>query len=62
MKGKGFYSLKYIRGQGNLSFQSVKGLTDEFYGCIKSRKLSIFVIDSYLNDSAFTAVKRDAKV
>ena len=33
MKGKGFYSLKYIRGQGNLSFQSVKGpkwLTDEF--------------------------------
>ena len=64
MKGKGFYSLKYIRGQGNLSFQSVKGpkwLTDEFCGCIKSRKLSIFVIDSYLNDSAFTAVKRDAK-
>ena len=65
MKGKGFYLLKYIRGQGNLSFQSVKGpkwLTDEFYGCIKSRTLSIFVIDSYLNDSAFTAVKRDAKV
>ena len=25
------------------------------------RKRSIFVIDSYLNDSAFTAVKRDAK-
>ena len=64
MKGKGFYSLKYIRGQGNLSFQSVKGpkwLTDEFHCCIKSRKRSIFVIDSYLNDSAFTAVKRDAK-
>ena len=25
-----------------------KGLTDEFCGFIKSRKLSIFVIDSYL--------------
>ena len=36
-----------------------KGLTDEFYGFIKSRKRSIFVIDSYLKDSAFTAVKRD---
>ena len=36
-------------------------LTDEFYGFIKSRKRSIFVIDSYLKDSAFTAVKRDAK-
>ena len=35
--------------------------TDEFYGFIKSRKRSIFVIDSYLKDSAFTAVKRDAK-
>ena len=32
-----------------------------FYGFIKSRKRSIFVIDSYLKDSAFTAVKRDAK-
>ena len=31
-----------------------KGLTDEFYGFIKSRKRYIFVIDSYLNDSAFT--------
>ena len=38
-----------------------KGLTDEFYGFIKSRKRPIFVIDSYLNDSAFTTVKRDAK-
>ena len=54
----------YIKGLGNLSFGSVKGpkgLTDEFYGFIKSRKRSIFVIDSYLKDSAFTAVKRDAK-
>ena len=50
-----------IIGEPNLSFGSVKGQTDEFYGFIKSRKRSIFVIDSYLNDSAFTAVKRDAK-
>ena len=33
----------------------------EFYGFIKSRGRSIFVIDSYLKDSAFTAVKRDVK-
>ena len=39
-----------------------KGLKDELYGFIKSRKHSIFVIDSYLKDSAFTAVKRDAKL
>ena len=38
-----------------------KGLTDEFYGFIKSRKPSIFVIDSYLKDSALTGVKRDTK-
>ena len=38
-----------------------KGLTDEFYGFINSRKRSIIVIDSYLKDSAFTVVKRDAK-
>ena len=38
-----------------------KGRADEFYGFIKSGKRSIFVIDSYLNDNAFTAVKRDAK-
>ena len=31
------------------------------YGFIKSRKRPIFVIDSYLNGSAFTAVKRVAK-
>ena len=37
-------------------------LTDEFYGFIKSRKRSIVVIDSYLKDSAFTAVKRDARL
>ena len=28
---------------------------------LKSGKRSIFVINSYLNDNAFTAVKRDAK-
>ena len=30
-----------------MSFESVKGLTDEFYGFIKSRKRSIFVINSF---------------
>ena len=53
-----------IKGQGNLSFGSVKGpkgLTDHFYGFIKSRKRFSFAMDSYLKDSAFTAVKRDAK-
>ena len=48
---------------GNLSFGSVKApkeLTDEFYGFKKSRKRSIFLIDSYLKDSTFTAVTRDA--
>ena len=35
-----------------------KGLICEFYGFIKSRKPSTFKIDSYSNDSAFTAVKR----
>ena len=52
--------MKYIKGLGNLSFGSVKGpkgLTDEFYGFIESRKRSIFVIE----DGTFTAVKRDAK-
>ena len=56
--------MKYTKGKRNLSFGYVKGpkgLTDEFYGFIKSRKRSIFVIESYLNDHAFTAVKRDAK-
>ena len=34
---------------------------EKVYGLIKSRKCSIFVIDSYLKVSAFTAVKRDVK-
>ena len=38
-----------------------KGRTDDFYGFIKSGKRSIIVLDSYLNDNAFTAVKKDAK-
>ena len=33
---------------------------EQMNGFIKSRKRSIFVIDFYLKDSAFTAVKRDA--
>ena len=38
------------------------GLTDEFYGFIKLRKRSIFVIESYLNENVFTAVKKRCKV
>ena len=44
-----------------MSVKGPIGQTDEFYGFIKSRKLSIFVIDFYLKGSLFTAVKRDAK-
>ena len=60
--------MKYIKGWGNLALGFVKGprraVTDEFYGftSIKYRKRSIFVTDCYLKDSAFRAVKRDAKV
>ena len=53
-----------MKGWGNLSFGSVKGpkgRTAEFYGFIKSRKRSIFVIANHINDGTFTAVKRDAK-
>ena len=39
------------------SVKGPKGLTDKFYGFIKSRKRSIFVIDSYLNDSALKQLK-----
>ena len=38
-----------------------KGRTDDFCGFIKSGKRSIIVLDSYLNDNAFTVVERDAK-
>ena len=37
-----------------------KGPTDEFYWFIELRKRSVFVIDSNLKDSTFTAVERDA--
>ena len=53
-----------MKGYRNLSFGSVKGtkgLRDRFYGFIKSRKRSTIMIDSYLKDSVFTAVKRVAK-
>ena len=53
--------MKHTKESGNLPFGSVKGLTDELCGFKKSRKPFIFVIDSYLNYSAVTAVKRDAK-
>ena len=42
--------------------QQCKGLTEEFYGLIKSRKRSIFLIDCHINERAFTSVKRDAKL
>ena len=42
-------------------WKSPEEITDEFYVFEKSRKRSISVIDSYLKDSAFTAVKRDVK-
>ena len=41
--------------------KGLKGLTDEFYGFIKSRKRAILGIVFYLNDSSFTAVKMEAK-
>ena len=55
----------YIKGGGNVSFQSVKrhkmANRRHFVAVKKSRKRSGFVLYSYLKDSAFTAVKRDAK-
>ena len=41
--------------------KGLKGVTDEFYWFIKPRKRSTFITNPYLKDSAFTAVKRDAK-
>ena len=63
MKGKGCYSLKYIKWSGICHlglWKGPKGITDEFYGFLKSRKRCTLVIDSYLKDNAITAVKRDA--
>ena len=45
-KGRDFTSWRIIKGYGNLSFGSVKGLTDEFSGFMKS-------VDSCLKYSAF---------
>ena len=42
-------------------WEAPKGVTDRFYGFIKLRKRSVFVIDSYLKDSALRAFKTDAK-
>ena len=36
-------------------------LTDEFYG-LKSQENVLVLIDSYLRDSAFEVVKKDAKL
>ena len=63
-KGTDFTRWSIWKGRGICHlglWKGLKGWTDEFYGVIKSGKHSIFVIDSYLNDSAFTAVKRDEK-
>ena len=38
-----------------------KGLTDEIYGFINRQKVLFFLIDSYLIDSAFTEVKKEAE-
>ena len=38
--------------------KGLKGLTDAFYGCEKVEKTFCFVIYSYLQDTAFTAVER----
>ena len=56
----GFYALKYRDERVRKSFMGPKSRTDEFYGFILGKR-SILVIDSYLNDNAFTVVKRDAK-
>ena len=53
-----FESLCEFRAPVFQRVRSPKGLTDKFYGFIKSRKRPTFVIDSYLKDIAFTAVKR----
>ena len=66
MKGdEGFCLLKYRKGKGNLSIQSVKrpyrAKRWHFMAVKKAGKRSSFVINSYFKDSAFTAVKREEK-
>ena len=65
MKGQGFYLLKYMKGQRNLSFSACKK-TQKSHRCIlsaakKSRKHFGFVINKFFINSGFTAVKRDVK-
>ena len=62
-KGVPFSGFKSIKEQSIRKGREIpgsekgpKGRTDEFYGLIKSRKRSIFVTDSSLKGSAFTAV------
>ena len=62
MKEDGFLQLKYIKMVGKTVICVPEtGLTVEFYGFTKPRKRSIFVIDSCLKGSEFTAVEGDAK-
>ena len=51
-----------MKGHGNLSFWLVKEHKTDFMAVKNLRKHSDFVTYSYLKDSAFTAVKRDAKI
>ena len=51
--------MKYTERVGESAFGSVKG--PRVYSFIKPGKRSVFLIVSYLNDNAFTAVKRDVK-
>ena len=54
MKGQGFHQLKGMKGQGNLSVQSVKkkpkGLTDAFYGCknVKKNVLLLWILKYFI--------------
>ena len=51
IKRQGFHQLKFIKGQGNLSFRCVKGLTDASYSGKKDKKTSwasvLFILNSY---------------
>ena len=55
-------SLAKVYERVGKSVKEPTGLTDECYGFIKSRKRSICVIDSFLEDSSFAPVKRDTRL
>ena len=55
-------SLAKVYERVGKSVKEPTGLTDECYGFIKSRKRSICVIDSFLEDSSFAPVKKGYKV